>query len=283
MSSHLKSLGKTSAIALSAMLIAGSAVATEAPTPPQPKQTWKEWIMGKPAKAETPFTADQAKKIATDAGYQLSGEPIAEKKHFQVTATKNGQSYDLDIHRDGNIKADTAFSAEQAKKLATDAGYQVSGEPVPEKKHYQLTASKDGKSYELDVHRDGNIKADAAFSADDAKALATGKGYQLSGEPTREKKHYVATATKDGKMLELEIHRDGNIEAVTPFGVAEAKKEATDGGYEVVGAPRAEKKHFEMLAKKDGKYFEVHAHRDGQLKGIREVDKSDPKWGTAVQ
>jgi hypothetical protein len=42
-------------------------------------------------------------------------------------------------------------------------------------------------------------------------------------------------------------------------------------GYEVLGEPRPEKKHFEVLAKKVGQYYEVHAHCDGTLKGIHTV------------
>ena len=42
-------------------------------------------------------------------------------------------------------------------------------------------------------------------------------------------------------------------------------------GYEVLGEPRPEKKHFEVLAKKDGQYYEVHARCDGTLKGIHTV------------
>jgi hypothetical protein len=62
-----------------------------------------------------------------------------------------------------------------------------------------------------------------------------------------------------------------------------AKEMVAKGGYEVVGEPRPEKKHFEVLGKKDGRYYEVHAHRDGSLKGIHRVDAKDPKWGTLVR
>jgi hypothetical protein len=62
-----------------------------------------------------------------------------------------------------------------------------------------------------------------------------------------------------------------------------AKEMVTKGGYEVVGEPRPEKKHFEVLGKKDGQYYEVHAHRDGSLKGIHSVDAKDPKWGSLIR
>lgn len=68
-----------------------------------------------------------------------------------------------------------------------------------------------------------------------------------------------------------------------PFGPVEAKDEVIKAGYEVVGEPKPEKKHFEVLGKKDGKFFELHAHKGGDVKNIRTVDATDPKWGTMVK
>jgi hypothetical protein len=62
-----------------------------------------------------------------------------------------------------------------------------------------------------------------------------------------------------------------------------AKVMVQKAGYEVIGEPRPKKKHFEVLGKKDGKFYEVHAHADGDLKGIHTVDASDPKWGSLVK
>jgi hypothetical protein len=62
-----------------------------------------------------------------------------------------------------------------------------------------------------------------------------------------------------------------------------AREMVTQAGYEVVGEPRPQKKHFEVLAMKGGHYYEVHAHRDGELKGIRSVDNKDPKWAALIK
>lgn len=67
------------------------------------------------------------------------------------------------------------------------------------------------------------------------------------------------------------------------FGPEEAKAVVSKAGYEPVGDPRPEKKHFEVLAKKDGKYFEVHAHRNGDVKHERPVDASNAKWGALIK
>ena len=44
-------------------------------------QSWREWLVGKRTPEATgPFGAAEARKIATDKGYQVTGEPVATKK-----------------------------------------------------------------------------------------------------------------------------------------------------------------------------------------------------------
>lgn len=99
----------------------------------------------------------EVKKLVTDKGYQVSGEPVPTKRHFSVMATKDGKSYDLQVHRDGKVEERLAFGPAEAKKLATDKGYQLKADAVPVKKHFRANATKDGKSYVIDMHRDGRI------------------------------------------------------------------------------------------------------------------------------
>jgi hypothetical protein len=87
---------------------------------------------------------------------------------------------------------------------------------LPERKHFIINAKKDGKSYELHVRRNGNIDPRLAFGAMEAKKLALDKGYQLSAEPTPVKKHFRVAATKDGKPVEIDLHRNGLIVTRTP-------------------------------------------------------------------
>ena len=77
-------------------------------------------------------------------------------------------------------------------------------------------------------------------------------------------------------------HRDGNVVEQLPFGVTEAKKLATDKGYELLIEPRPVDEHFELLGKKDGSYYELEAHRDGKV-DARLVDATDPKWGPSIR
>jgi hypothetical protein len=53
--------------------------------------------------------------------------------------------------------------------MVTKAGYEVVGEPRPEKKHFEVLAKKDGTYYEVHAHRDGELKAIHAVDAKDPK------------------------------------------------------------------------------------------------------------------
>lgn len=129
----------------------------------------------------------------------------------------------------------------------------------------------------------GDDGDDKPFTEAEAKKIATDKGYQLTGDLVAEKRHFVATATKDGKTVEVDVHRDGTIKEAATFDVAGASAAIAKAGYTVVGEALPVKKHFEALAKKDDKFFEVHARRDGSVDEIKSVDKTDPKWGSQIQ
>ncbi len=146
----------------------------------------------------------------------------------------------------------------------------------------KIEVAKDKTSWRKWLMGD-NDDADKLFTADDAKKLAADKGYTLSGDISADKKHFVASATKDGKPVEVELHRDGSVKEVAMFGPAEAKTNITGKGYELVGDLMPVKNHFEALGKKGADFFEVHAHRDGEVKEARKVDKTDPKWGSKIQ
>jgi hypothetical protein len=191
-----------------------------------------------------------ADKVVIKRGEKIEiegGQNEDQLRAHRVTLA-DGHAYDVDkpgkIWRDwsfGNRAPEPTapFGSAQAKKLATEKGYQVSGEPVATKKHFTVMASKDGKNYELRVHRDGEVERRVAFGVDEAKKLAADKGYQLTSEPVRMKEHFRAAATKDGKPYEIDLHRDGDIVRHTPFGPQEAKKLVADKGYELVGGAAA--------------------------------------------
>lgn len=75
----------------------------------------------------------------------------------------------------------------------------------------------------------------------------------------------------------------GGDEKHPKFSPDDAKAIVTKAGYEPIGDPRPKKKHYEVLAKKDGKYVEVHAHRNGDVKHERPVDATNGKWAALIK
>ncbi|PPD01705.1 MAG: hypothetical protein CTY31_02870 [Hyphomicrobium sp.] len=122
------------------------------------KKTWSEWFSGDDADDEKPFTASDAKKLATDKGYVLTSQPLAEKRHFIANGSKDGKTFDLALHRDGTIKEEVSITAVQAKKMMMDKGYDVIGDAAPVKKHFEALAIKNSEFFELHAHRDGTVE-----------------------------------------------------------------------------------------------------------------------------
>jgi len=50
-----------------------------------------------------------------------------------------------------------------------------------------------------------------------------------------------------------------------------------------MGELRPVDEHFELLGKKNGKFYELEAHREGNLVRARTVDATDPRWGQLVR
>ncbi|WP_439543636.1 hypothetical protein [Hyphomicrobium sp.] len=123
----------------------------------------------------------------------------------------------------------------------------------------------------------------------DAVTIKNGDKVTIEGELTDAGEVRAAqVAVGSDKAVELPGEKSwlqrltGGKAEKAPFGPAEAKAVVTKAGYEPVGEPKAEKKHFEVLGKKDGKFFALDAHRNGDVKHVHAVDASDPKWGSLV-
>ena len=116
------------------------------------------------------------------------------------------------------------------------------------------------------------IEKTALNSVKDLAVLLAHKASEKAGEITDQAK----------KKIEEMKHRDGNVVEQLPFGVTEAKKLATDKGYELLIEPHQVDEHFELLGKKDDSYYELEAHRDGKV-DARLVDATDPKWGSSIR
>ncbi|MFN3867922.1 MAG: hypothetical protein ACK4MF_02515 [Hyphomicrobiaceae bacterium] len=96
-----------------------------------------------------------ARRMASERGFEVSGPLVAEKRHFTGTAVdRDGRSLRIDIHRDGNIKVKSAFLAGDAARAAEAAGYRVVGDLIPEKKHFAAHAVRGEATYLIHIHRD---------------------------------------------------------------------------------------------------------------------------------
>ena len=49
-------------------------------------------------------------------------------------------------------------------------------------------------------------------------------------------------------------------------------------GFAAIGAPRRKPKHFEVLARRDGRLTECHVELDGHIRKEKPVAPDDHKW-----
>jgi hypothetical protein len=236
-----------------------------------------------------------ADKVALKAGDKIDveGDRRANQLRAQRVTLANGQAYTITkktrtwrefvtgTAAKPDVKA--AFGSAEAKNIATTEGYNVAADPVPEKKHFAVQATKDAKAFDLKIFRDGRVDAKPAFGAVQAKATATARGYVVTGEPVRLRDQFTMAATKDAKAVEIDVKRDGAIVERAPFGIVEIKALVVKNGYEMIGDMRPVDNHFEVLGKKDGKFSELRVDRDGQMKRTRAVEANDARWGSLVR
>lgn len=62
-----------------------------------------------------------------------------------------------------------------------------------------------------------------------------------------------------------------------------APRSATSAGYSVIGEPRREPKHFEILGKLGRAYQELHIEPDGEIRKIKLVSPDDHKWHSEIE
>jgi hypothetical protein len=121
----------------------------------------------------------------------------------------------------------------------------------------------------------GKLLADIGPKAAETITLRQHDHVELEGEqkPTEIKVHRLAIGT--GKMRETHHHgpkhdKDHGHHDES-FGPMEAAAMARAAGYELIGDPQPHKKHFEAVATKDGRTFDIHVHRDGRVDPKRDL------------
>lgn len=84
-----------------------------------------------------------------------------EQKPTEIKAHRisvDGGQY-IDLHHGPKHAHDgPAFTAAEAIRVATKAGFKIVGELTPHKKHYEATAEHDGEQHDIHVHKDHIMK-----------------------------------------------------------------------------------------------------------------------------
>jgi hypothetical protein len=128
----------------------------------------------------------------------------------------------------------------------------------------------------------GKLLADLGPRGAEQIKLKTGDTITIEGEkkPSEVKVRHI---TQNGKTTEIHHpdkphgpgHHDPKAHDHDP---SAALKSVRADGYEVIGVPRGKPKHFEVLAKRDGAFVELHVGLDGQIHKSKPVRKDEPKW-----
>ncbi len=159
-------------------------------------------------------------------------------------------------------------------KLKTGEKIDVEGERMQNQLRAQRVTLADGHAYTTGKKQrtwrefvTGKPEPDrnVAFMAADASKIATAGGYAVRGEPKADGRQFMVMGTKDGKDYELNVRKDGRIQARPSFGVAEATKVATDKGYKLTSTPKAVGPMYRVDGTKDGKPMVLIIERDGKI------------------
>jgi hypothetical protein len=114
----------------------------------------------------------------------------------------------------------------------------------------------------------GNILADIGPKASETIALQPHDQVELEGEqkPTEIKVQRIAIG--GGEMVDIGHggpKHDKHAGHHAPFGPKEIAAVAEAHGYTLIGDPQPRKKHFEVVAQKDGAKVAIHVPRDGRI------------------
>ena len=134
----------------------------------------------------------------------------------------------------------------------------------------------------------GKMLVDVGPKGNETVKIAEGDVVKIDGEMTDAGEfHAMKVSVNGGEAKQLDNRgvwaKMTGKDMETPFSPVEAKKEVEDKGYVALSDAMPDKKHFAFAASKDGKFYEVHAHRNGDVKQIRAIDSSDKKFGTFVK
>ncbi len=138
-------------------------------------------------------------------------------------------------------------------------------------------ASVSGTVTHIFAHRfvvetgEGAILADLTPPGREKIALQIGDRVTLDGE-TKPSELKVWRLTCNGKSVEID-HADGKHRA--DVGPEQARAFARVAGFEPIGEPRRRPKHVEVLARRDGRLFELHIASNGEIRKAKRVSDAE--------
>ncbi len=130
----------------------------------------------------------------------------------------------------------------------------------------------------LFVHRfviqtaDGTMLADLTPEGVEQIALTLGDEVSLEGEMKRSELK-VTRLTRAGQTIDIQHAKRHHDKDHLPADPAIALQSARAAGFEPIGEPRRKPKHFEVVARRGGAFFELHIELDGRLR------KTKPRSG----
>lgn len=157
---------------------------------------------------------------------------------------------------------------------------------MPHHAHVEIS----GEIVDVFAHRfviattDRRILADLGPKGAEAFALEPGVKVTASGEmkPSELKVERIARAGEAPVVIEHKKpghgpHHDGPHHHA-PADPKLARRAVESAGLQPIGAPRRKPKHFEVLAKKSGRFVECHVELDGHIRKEKPVSADDHKW-----
>jgi len=149
------------------------------------------------------------------------------------------------------------------------------------------TISINGKITHVFGHRfvvetsHGTVLADLTPHGAEQHAVRVGEVVSLSGEmKPSELKVSRLTAGKTTITIEHKKKPHDHHPHAEPD---DAIKAARDAGFEPLGQPRRKPRHFEVLARRNRQLTELHIELNGNIRKMKVVEGTDPKWSNALQ
>lgn len=96
-----------------------------------------------------------AEHISLKAGLKVRIEGERKPSEIKVERIAIGEGEFQPAHHPGPDHHHHDFSAKDAVLMAQAEGYKIAGDLHPKKKHYEASATKGGRSYNIHIHRDG--------------------------------------------------------------------------------------------------------------------------------